>query len=81
MDYLGPDRTVYWVTAYGKYLKWQADVNQLIFDLAEENENVHILDWAAAAPEHPEWFYDDGLHLNATGQTGYADFIAQGISQ
>lgn len=81
LDYLGPDRTVYWVTAYGKYLKWQADVNQLIFDLAEENENVHILDWAAAAPEHPEWFYDDGLHLNATGQTGYADFIAQGISQ
>ena len=34
--------------------------------------NLHILDWNAAAARHPGWFLPDGLHLNATGQAGYA---------
>ena len=80
LDYLGPDRTVYWVNAYGKTLKWQNDVNSLISQVAGEYSNVTVLDWAATAPEHPEWFYDDGIHLNAEGQVGYAGFIQSSIS-
>lgn len=34
--------------------------------------NLHILDWNATAARHPGWFLPDGLHLNATGQAGYA---------
>lgn len=33
---------------------------------------LHILDWNATAARHPGWFLADGLHLNATGQAGYA---------
>ena len=33
---------------------------------------LHILDWNATAARHPGWFLPDGLHLNATGQAGYA---------
>ncbi len=80
LNYLGPDRTVYWVNAYGKTLKWQNDVNSLISQVAGEYSNVTVLDWAATAPEHPEWFYDDGIHLNAEGQVGYAGFIQSSIS-
>lgn len=79
LDAIGTERTVYWITAYGKFLYWQEDVNGMIEKLAEKNENLNILDWASIASEHPEWFYDDGMHLNSEGQTGYADFIAEHI--
>lgn len=76
VDYLGKDRTVYWITAYGKKLDWQKEVNQTIRTLAKKNENVHVIDWAKEAQKHPGWFYQDGIHLNTKGQNGFARFIA-----
>lgn len=29
------------------------------------------------ASAHTDWFYDDGMHLNAAGQNGYAEFILE----
>ncbi|MGN6711174.1 hypothetical protein [Anaerocolumna jejuensis] len=79
LDAIGSKRTVYWVTAYGKSLYWQEDVNRMIERLVKKNKNLNIIDWASVASEHPEWFYDDGIHLNSEGQTGYANFIAKYI--
>jgi lysophospholipase L1-like esterase len=79
IDWLGPDRQVYWVTAYGATLRWQEESNSTIRAIAEQNENVSLIDWAGIAPEHPEWFYSDGIHLQQAGQQGYADFVAREI--
>jgi len=79
VDNLGAERTIYWLTVYGKDLTWQEDVNKVIRTLSENNENVHLLDWAEIAPSHPEWFYDDGIHLNLDGQSGFASFIADRV--
>lgn len=76
IDYLGKDRTVYWITAYGKKLDWQKEVNQTIRTLAKKNKTVHVIDWAKEARKHPGWFYQDGIHLNTKGQNGFARFIA-----
>lgn len=75
IDYLGKNRRIYWITAYGKKLSWQKDVNQTIQKLAEKNENVSVIAWAKEAEKHPNWFYQDGTHLNTKGQKGYAKFI------
>lgn len=77
IDYLGKDRRIYWITAYGKKLSWQKEVNQTIQKLAEKNDNVSVITWAKEAKKHPNWFYQDGTHLNTKGQTGYAKFIVK----
>ena len=77
---MGTQRTVYWVTAYGKSLQWQDNVNSEIRDLANENPNLHIIDWAGIASEHPEWFRDDGVHLKSEGEAEYVNFIRENLS-
>lgn len=79
IDYLGKNRTIYWVSAYGKRLSWQNAVNKTIQKLARKNKNVHIISWAKYAKEHPNWFYQDGIHLNSKGQVGFAKFIRDSI--
>ncbi len=80
LDFLGEGRTVYWVTCYGRYLDWQDETNDLIWELADEYENLRVLDWSEAAPENPGWIRsDDGIHLTPDGAVGYARFVAEGI--
>lgn len=79
IDYLGADRTIYWINAYGKKLDIQDDVNKTIKDLADKNDNVHLISWAKKAKKHSDWFYQDGIHLNSEGQKGYAAFVSEAI--
>lgn len=80
IDRIGKERKIYWITVYGSYLPWQDDSNKAINKVAEENDNVHIIDWAEAAVSHKEWFYDDGIHLNTEGQKAYTDLILNSIN-
>lgn len=80
IDYLGSSRTIYWVNAYGKNLGCQKDVNKTIQKLVKQNNNVHLIPWAKEGKKHSDWFYQDGIHLNPTGQTGFARFIKKKIS-
>ena len=79
IDYLGPDRTIYWISVYGKKLDIQKDVNKTIKKLAKKNSNVHIIPWAKYGKKHSDWFYSDGIHLNTKGQKGFAEYIAKNI--
>lgn len=79
IDYLGADRTIYWINAYGKKLDIQDDVNKTIKNLADKNDNVHLISWAKKAKKHSDWFYQDGIHLNNEGQKGYAEFVSEAI--
>lgn len=80
IDRLGSGRTIYWVTVYGRDLAWQEDSNATIRKLAEDNENVHIIDWSQAASEHAEWLCSDGIHLNVEGRSAYAGIILGSLS-
>lgn len=79
IDRLGPDRQIYWVTAYGAYLAWQEQSNEAIRAVAAQNDNVTLIDWAAEAPGHGDWLYSDGIHLQPPGQQAYAAMIAAAI--
>lgn len=79
IDYLGGDRIVYWINIYGKYLQSHYATNEVIADLVEKNENVNLIDWNSEGSNHPDWFYEDGIHLNKTGQQGFAEFIMQNL--
>ena len=79
IDYIGKKRKIYWINVHGKSVSWQKTVNQTIQELSEENENVTVIDWAKEAPSHEGWFYGDGIHLNTTGQRGYAKFLKKSL--
>ena len=81
LNAIGAEKTVYWVNVYGAHLNWQDESNQTIAELARQNENVHIIDWAGPAAEHPEWFYNDGIHLKPAGQKAYAQLVFQSIAE
>lgn len=80
IDYLGKNRTIYWVNIYGKNISWKNKVNKQINDLAKKNKNVHVIPWAKLAKKHSDWFYQDGTHLNTKGQSGFSEFIKESIS-
>lgn len=80
IDYLGADRKIYWINAYGKNLGCQREVNKTIQKLAKKNSNVSVIPWAKEGKKHSDWFYQDGIHLNPTGQAGFARFIKKNIS-
>lgn len=77
LDEIGSQRRIFWVLSYGT--TWQDSVNSEIESLASANANVTVLDWPAAAAGHPEWFYEDGIHLDPDGQAGYAEFVRESI--
>lgn len=79
IDYLGSRRKIYWLTAYGRGVRWQNSVNETIEELAKENDNLSIIDWASVGGVNKSWFYSDGIHLNSEGQEEYASFIASQI--
>lgn len=77
---IGKKRNIYWITAYGKNLSWQKEVNTAIQKLADKNKNVHVIPWAKEAKNHPDWFYQDGTHLNTKGQDEFSRFIKKQIT-
>ena len=79
VDRIGPDRQIYWVTAFGTSLSWQEQSNSSIRALAEQNANVTIIDWAAAAAQNTGWLYSDGIHLQGDGQQAYAALIQSAL--
>lgn len=79
IDYLGPDREIYWLTVYGRYLQDQERINQVIRGLAESNKNLHIIAWDEVAVSHMDWFYNDGIHLNGAGRLGFATLLRESL--
>lgn len=72
--------TVWWILPYGINLQWQGEVSSVLRQLDEEYDNMTVLDWPSAARGHSEWFYHDGMHLNADGQKAYADFVYRSLT-
>lgn len=58
---------------------YQAHVNELLKQAAENRDNVHLVDWHARSQEHTEYFAPDGIHLEAEGVKALIDEIIQTI--
>ncbi|HEX6488642.1 MAG TPA: acyltransferase family protein [Candidatus Dormibacteraeota bacterium] len=54
---------------------WTAANNQLIDAAPQQYPNAVLVNWAAASSSHPEYFWDDGLHLRPEGAQVYAQLI------
>lgn len=80
LDCFGEARHVYWVAPYGKNLYWKDSTLEILQELEAENENLTVLNWPEEAEQHSDWFYDDGIHLNSAGQSGYAQFLMEHVS-
>lgn len=60
---------------------WEDDVNATIAEQAPELDDTEIIDWHGRSDGNLSWFYDDGTHLNADGQTAFADVVEQAIGK
>jgi hypothetical protein len=54
---------------------WEGQVNDALADGVKRYKNAVLVDWHAVGSEHPDWFYDDQLHLRPDGAFGYALLI------
>jgi len=58
---------------------WEDEVNQVLGDGVKRYKNSVLVDWHTVAGNHPEWFYDDGLHLRPDGAAAYAQLVASKV--
>jgi lysophospholipase L1-like esterase len=56
---------------------WEDQVNGILADGAKRYKNAVLVDWHSYGGAHPEFFYDDGIHLRPDGAAAYAAFVAQ----
>jgi peptidoglycan/LPS O-acetylase OafA/YrhL len=58
---------------------WEDQVNGTLTDGAKRYKNAVILDWHNIGGAHPEYFYDDAIHLRPEGAATYAELVATAI--
>ena len=60
---------------------WEQQVNDTLAAGVKKYKNAVLLDWHGYGSQHPEFFYDDGIHLRPEGATAYAQYVAQALGQ
>ena len=59
---------------------WEAQTNQALANAQKKHSNVvALVDWYNASAGHDEYFYEDGIHVNAVGAEAYVSLIQQAI--
>lgn len=58
---------------------WEGDVNKTLKRKADERDNVTLIDWYSTAIDHPEFFTEDGVHLEAEGIEALVSIIDTAI--
>jgi peptidoglycan/LPS O-acetylase OafA/YrhL/lysophospholipase L1-like esterase len=56
--------------------EWEAPNNRIIADGVQRYPNAVLVDWHGATVDHPELFWDDGVHPRPEGAKLYASLIA-----
>ncbi len=60
---------------------WERDVNKTLKRKAEERDNVTLIDWYSTAIEHPEFFTEDGVHLESEGIEALVSIIDTALNK
>ena len=55
----------------------RVEVNDVIYEIAQDFDNVRVLDWAGETAEYPVLTAGDGLHLTDLGRARFADMVAE----
>jgi hypothetical protein len=55
---------------------WEQPNNEVISEGVRRYPNAVLADWYSASVDHPEYFVEDGVHLQIEGQRAYAHLIA-----
>jgi peptidoglycan/LPS O-acetylase OafA/YrhL len=58
---------------------WEDQVNSTLAAGVPKYKNAVLLDWHTFGGSHPEFFYDDGIHLRPEGAAAYANYVAQAL--
>jgi hypothetical protein len=76
----GPTRRVFFLTL-SVPRKWEATNNAVIRKcVASSPGRAFVIDWNAAAAQHPKWVYSDRTHLRPAGAKGYSRMIEQAVA-
>jgi hypothetical protein len=60
--------------------RWEQIDNDVLAANVAKYPNMKLIDWHSIGNAHPEYFYQDGIHLNPTGQRAYAALVQQQTS-
>ena len=77
MDMLA-GKKVYWLTNTNPKTD---NSNTAIYQLAEQYDNLTIVDWLSISEGHPDWFFADGIHLTEEGRKAFCDTIVDAVSE
>ena len=56
--------------------RYEGEVNALVAANIGRYPNAVLADWYGYSSPHPEWFYNDGMHLKPEGQAAYTHLVA-----
>ncbi|RJE87777.1 acetyltransferase [Paenibacillus sp. 1011MAR3C5] len=74
------DKELYLVTTRVSK-SWQNTVNDALKEVANDYQNVRIIDWYSASQNKSEFFTQDGVHLTLEGARFYASLLAEQLKQ
>ena len=57
--------------------RWEQPDNDVLAANVPKYPNAVLIDWHTIGGSHPEWFYEDGIHLRPDGARAYVSLIAQ----
>ena len=80
LELAGPRRRVFLVTVRVPR-DWMRPNNDTIRTCAATHPRAYLIRWSLLSGRHPEWFAEDGYHLNPTGQERYAAFIDRRVDE
>lgn len=55
---------------------WENPNNTVLSNGVKQYPNARLVDWRGASLHHPEYFWEDGIHLRPEGAQVYANLIA-----
>ena len=79
MNALTGTRLVLFVNVHAPVV-WEAEVNGMLArNVSRYAENARLIDWYTASTPHPEYFIDDGTHLQGLGQLAFRYLIENAL--
>ena len=76
---VGEGKRVYLVTTRVP-LELQDLNNALFWEIADQYENVEVIDWYGYSTGHDEYFWADGTHLRPEGAEAYVTMVREAIA-
>ncbi|MBI1886000.1 MAG: acetyltransferase [Chloroflexi bacterium] len=61
--------------------EWEGPNNAVLAEGVKRYPNAVLIDWYGASVDHPEFFWDDGIHLRPEGGLLYANLIAAALAE